>query len=140
MLAFRPNTIGVDINPRTIDWCRARGLDAMLMQPDVLPFQDGAFTGVLLDNVLEHLLVPEPLLSEIHRVLKVGGTLVVGVPGKRGYDAAPDHKTHYDESALTQKLLESNFVCRRLFHMPLASNRLSSRMSQDCIYGVFSRR
>ena len=140
MLAFRPNTIGVDINPGTVEWCQKRGLDARLMQPDVLPFQDGEFSGAVLDNVLEHLVAPEPLLSEIHRVLVPGGRLVVGVPGIRGYNAAPDHKTYYDESTLAEKLLEFKFFLQRILHMPLRSHWLSCRIPQYCIYGVFSRR
>src|SRR5437899_2599813 len=55
MLAFRPNTVGVDVNIRLVEHCRSLGFDACLMQPDVLPFEDGHFDSVLLDNVLEHI-------------------------------------------------------------------------------------
>ena len=59
-LQFRPNTIGVDINAHTVAYCKARGLDARLMEPDVLPFEDGSFDSALMDNWLEHIAKPAP--------------------------------------------------------------------------------
>ncbi len=91
-LSYRKGTVGVDINPSTVEWCRSHGLDAQLMATDVLHFDDNIFDSAVLDNVLEHLSAPMPLLREIHRVLRPDGTLVVGVPGKRGYATDPDHK------------------------------------------------
>ena len=64
-LQFRPNTIGVDINAHTVAYCKARGLDARLMEPDVLPFEDASFDSALMDNVLEHIAEPAALLREL---------------------------------------------------------------------------
>jgi len=69
-LQFRPNTIGVDINAHTVAYCKARGLDARLMEPDVLPFEDASFDSALMDNVLEHIAEPAALLRELRRVLR----------------------------------------------------------------------
>lgn len=137
MLAYRPNTVGVDVNTRTVDWCRSNGLDAHVMQPDVLPFPPASFDGVVLDNVLEHLADPAPLLSEIRRVLGPTGRLVIGVPGIRGYARDADHKVFYNEETLCQRLAEFGFVPRHLFHMPLGWRFLEKHMSQYCLYGVF---
>ena len=38
MLAYRSNTVGVDINPHTVAFCKARGTEAYLMTSDTLPF------------------------------------------------------------------------------------------------------
>ena len=137
MLAFRPDSVGVDINPRTVEWCRTRGLDARLMRRNELPFESGAFSSILLDNVLEHLSDPEPLLEEIRRVLVDGGRLVVGVPGLRGYKADPDHKRYYSETELIKKLEEFHFNCKRLFYMPIKWKWLNNSVRQYCVYGVF---
>jgi len=45
-----------------------------------LPFGDGEFDFVLASHVLEHIVSYLPLIREIHRVLKPGGTLVAKVP------------------------------------------------------------
>ncbi len=138
-LNHRTETVGVDINPATVEWCRSRGLDAYQMSPNVLPFQDGSFDSAILDNVLEHLADPDELLSEIGRVLRPHSSLVVGVPGQRGYAADADHKIFYDEATLVSTLGTAGFRLQQLFHMPFKSAWLDARVRQYCLYGVFKR-
>jgi len=140
MLKFCRNAIGVDINHKTIEWCKAKGLDVRLIQNDILPFNAGTFSSIVLDNVLEHIAAPKPLLSEIHRVLKSEGRMVVGVPGMRGYQTDMDHKVFYDENSLIKTFEESGFICKKLFHMPVRSIWLNQHLRQYCIYGVFGKR
>lgn len=136
-LAFRAGTVGVDINPHTIAWCLKRGLDASLMEPNLLPFEDDSFDGLVLDNVLEHLADPKPLLSEIHRVLKPGGALIAGVPGERGFASDPDHKVFYDKDDLSQVMASAGFNTKHIFYTPMHSDWLARHITQYCLYGVF---
>lgn len=138
MLKFRAGTIGVDVNPFNVDICVSRGLTAKLMEIDVLPFPDGSFDSVLLDNVLEHIQLPDKLLAEIYRILSQNGRLVVGVPGIEGQKSDPDHKVFYDELALGVLARSNNFTLKKFFHMPLfRSQWLSKRVRQYCIYSVW---
>lgn len=139
MLRFRPDTVGVDINPETVKWCQAQGLTVHQMSPDQLPFGDHAFDSVLLDNVLEHISQPAALLREAKRVLKPGGHLLIGVPGEKGYSTDPDHKVFYDEQSLTRVAQAQGFQCLSLFSTPMKSRWLSQRMRQYCVYGEFRR-
>jgi SAM-dependent methyltransferase len=139
MLSYRPNTVGVDLNPLTVEHCRRRGLDAVLMEADVLPFSDGRFASAVLDNVLEHIARPEKLLDETRRVLAPGGVLIVGVPGERGYGSDPDHKIYYDERTLTIAVESRGFRRDRILHIPFRARVLSRRLRQYCLYGVFVR-
>ncbi|WP_340117697.1 class I SAM-dependent methyltransferase [Pelagibius sp. 7325] len=139
MLAFRPDTEGVDVNPHTVALCRKRGLHAREMAPDRLPYADAAFDGAMMDNVLEHIAEPGPILGEVRRVLAPSGTFVCGVPGRRGFAADPDHKVFYDEGALRRTVETYGFTTRTVFHMPFRSSWLEARMSQYCVYGVFER-
>ena len=51
------------------------------IEDEPLPFDDNSFDFILLSEVIEHMEVdPMYMLSEINRVLKVGGTLLVTTP------------------------------------------------------------
>lgn len=139
-VCFRPNTVGVDVNPYAVEWCRQRALDCHLMEADRLAFADGSFDGVVLDNVLEHIEEPRILLHEIHRVLKPAGKLVVGVPGKCGYACDRDHKIFYTEHDLERVMRAAGFTMTVVFHTPFKSRWLDSWLPQYCLYGVFDRR
>jgi len=135
MLRFRENTVGVDINQLNVQYCTSMGLDAHLMEPDVLPFPDGSFDSVLLDNVLEHIAKPGALLKEIRRVLKPGGNLVIGVPGVLGMQSDLDHKVFYSEEALQSLANKMSFKVEHIFYAPLwCSHFLSQVIRQYCIY------
>ena len=44
------------------------------------PISDGEFDAVLTSEVLEHVFNPDEFLSEINRVLRDGGVLLLTVP------------------------------------------------------------
>ena len=139
MLDFRPNTVGADVNPNAVNYCRSRGFDAHLIEGGRLPFADQSFDTVVLDNVLEHVPSPQSLLDEIHRVLKCGGSVLVGVPGERGYASDSDHKVFYDQHGLITTLAAAGFEANRVLHVPCRSRMLSRMLRQYCVYGVFRR-
>jgi SAM-dependent methyltransferase len=139
LLAFLPGAVGAEVNPEAVAWCRARGLDVRQSQPGALPFSAAAFDSVMLDNVLEHVAEPGALLEEIRRVLAPDGTLIVGVPGERGFASDPDHKIHYDEAALRSALEAAGFRTTRVLHVPWRARWLSRVLPQYCVYGVFRR-
>jgi SAM-dependent methyltransferase len=139
LLAFRPDTVGTDINPCAVNWCRGNGHSAEIMLPDMLPFGPSAFDGVVIDNVLEHIFDPVPLLSEARRVLRPSGAAVIGVPGRKGYACDSDHKVFYDESRLVSVMAAAGFSVRKLLPMPVRSTWLDAHMRQYCLYGVFER-
>jgi len=137
-LQFRPGTVGVDINAHTVAYCKARGLDARTMEPDLLPFEDAGFDSALLDNVLEHVAEPLALLRELRRVLRPAGRVLIGVPGLRGWDCDPDHKVRYDEASLGAALRACDFDLVEMFHTPLwRSAWLSRHLRQYCIFGLY---
>jgi SAM-dependent methyltransferase len=137
-LQFRPNTVGVDVNPHTVAYCQSRGLDARLMKPDVLPFEDASFDSALMDNVLEHIADPAALMLELRRVLRPEGLLLIGVPGVLGWDSDSDHKVRYDEASLGATLNAHDFVPIEVFYTPLwQSAWLSRHLRQYCIFALY---
>ena len=141
-LEFRKNKeiVGVDINPELVEECKSKGLSAELMDYDILPFDDKKFNSVLLDNVLEHIDTPNKILSEINRVIKPNGKLVVSVPGEKGFEHDSDHKKYYDEISLNDKLKMFNFDNVLQFYTPFKSKWLNKNMRQYCLHGIYKKR
>jgi SAM-dependent methyltransferase len=72
---------GVDGSPDAV--ARARGLGRNVIERDVdepLPFDDEAFDGVVMKDLLEHVADPVALVAEVHRVLRAGGLLFASSP------------------------------------------------------------
>lgn len=140
MLSYRDKTVGVDINPHTVAFCKKRGGEAYLMSSNLLPFRAMEFSSVPMDNVLEHLTEPVPLLTEVRRVLSVKGRLSIGVPGLVGWRSDPDHKILCDESALAALVEPLGFAHLETFYTPLfQSDWLNLNVRQYCIYACFER-
>jgi SAM-dependent methyltransferase len=84
MVARRHQVVGVDASPAFIARARRRYLHLRFEQApaEALPFADATFDAVLLLDVLEHVQREQPVLQEVARVLRPGGTLVLSVPHK----------------------------------------------------------
>jgi methionine biosynthesis protein MetW len=74
------HVIGVDITSQ-VRAARALGIEVCMGNAELgLPFKAQHFSMVLCIEVIEHLLEPERVLEEIHRVLRPEGALIVTTP------------------------------------------------------------
>jgi len=73
---------GVDISPNMIEECRKRygDIEFEVSCGNDLPFENGSFDMLTICCVLHHLNSPQKFFFEAQRVLKTGGTLIVGEP------------------------------------------------------------
>ena len=62
-----------------------------------IPYDDNSFDIVICTEVMEHVVDPEKLLSEIHRVLKIGGRIFFSMPFVWN-----EHEIPYDFSRFTR--------------------------------------
>ncbi len=73
--------LGVDISEHAVEEARALGLQAQRIDDAAsLPVPQGAYDVVVSVEVLEHLFLPLDALTEMARVLRPGGVLIVTVP------------------------------------------------------------
>jgi len=81
---YRPDLqiFGVDSNQKAIAAAKKDSLGVKFVQGDIykLPFKEGFFDAVVVEDVLEHLKAPERALKEINRVLKKKGLFHAFVP------------------------------------------------------------
>jgi len=108
-----------------------------------LTHEDASFDLVFLLEVMEHLDYPEKALQEIHRVLKPGGVLIVGVPreplwrvlnmarGKylKDFGNTTGHLNHWSSRGLVQ-FVEENFGPVEQLRQPLPWTIALARKSE----------
>lgn len=140
-LAFRPDTAGVDINANNIAFCQANGLDAQLMEQGVIPYPDSSFTSVVMDNVLEHIPASDAdqSIDEVLRVLEPGGTLLIGVPGRKGFALDDDHKCYYGEPELAELLSRHGTIPGIVRRLPFRLPWIDRLLPQYCVYATFAK-
>jgi dolichol-phosphate mannosyltransferase len=114
-----PKAIGMDILLPKLRFLRDR--HSRLVQGDIfaLPFPDAAFDTVICSEVIEHIPDRPSVFTELTRILRPGGTLILGTPdygrwlwwvleylyGKILPGAyAQEHIEHYTRATLTERL------------------------------------
>lgn len=125
ILADLPHAIGIDMRFDKLRFMRKT--NRLLVQGDGcrLPFPDEHFECVISSQVLEHIPAEDGrFLDELTRILKPGGTLVLGTPDygnwewrwmEKAYDlAAPgayaeEHVTHYTYISLKEALVQRGY-------------------------------
>jgi SAM-dependent methyltransferase len=134
-----PNSYAVDPDPLNVKEMLKKNIRAELLLNDKINHENVFFDSVIMDNVLEHISDPINLLLEIKRVLKPNGIFLIGVPGKKGFDTAPDHKIFYDEYLL-KELLSKDYIFIRSFYTPFKSNLLNKYLKSYCLYVIFRKK
>ncbi len=73
---------GVDVSRTQLKQAVKKGIKASHCNLDMskLPFKDGIFDAVISSEVIEHVLVPDKLLTEAKRVLKADGIFILTTP------------------------------------------------------------
>jgi glycosyltransferase involved in cell wall biosynthesis len=80
ILQSLPQAIGLDMQIKKLRWLRAPGRQLVQGSLSELPFGDEAFDAVICSEVIEHIPREEIHLTDMVRVLALGGTLVLGTP------------------------------------------------------------
>jgi dolichol-phosphate mannosyltransferase len=119
------NAIGMDFNMGKVRFLRRHGIPLLRGSSFALPFKDESFDCVISSQVIEHIRFDEVLFSEMNRVLRPGGKLIIGTPDYAtlgwqiieplygmlmpgGYH--DEHITHYTRESLTEVLERNGFV------------------------------
>lgn len=112
-----------------------------------IPFEDSSFDLVVLDQVLEHLHWPLNAISEIYRVLKDDGKLVVGVPDVDRYEEyyffehywflMKGHIQHFGAQSLGNLLSKKSFELKKNKKVLTVLN--SSTMTMPNLISLFEK-
>lgn len=99
---------------KKIDISEIDGSAGIDFEKDKLPFENENFEIIIFNAVIEHLYNPNLVLSEIYRILKKGGVLIITAPNyhytyKYFYDD-PTHVHPYTPRSLIKVLEMNNFT------------------------------
>ena len=83
---------------------------AITASADAMPLREASFDVVLLTQVLEHVLRPAAVLTEIARVLRPGGTLFATVPFAWELHEEPHDYWRFTQYALAALLEDAGFT------------------------------
>lgn len=87
LAAAGARTMGADIDEGALDGARARfggRVDFRLARGDCLPVGDAAVDVVVFNHIYEHVVDPEAVVAEIHRVLAPDGVAYLGLGNRLG--------------------------------------------------------
>ncbi|HLI82032.1 MAG TPA: glycosyltransferase [Candidatus Binataceae bacterium] len=119
------NAVGMDLLFPKLRFLRRHEIPLAQASAFALPFKDDSFDCLISSEVIEHVPFDDSLFTEMRRVLKADGTLILGTPdyatlGWRiiepvygflipgGYH--DEHITHYTQSTLTDILQRHGFT------------------------------
>jgi SAM-dependent methyltransferase len=83
--SLSPDSVGIEQIPELAKVARERGHVVIEgdVETEVRILEKESFDAVLLSHVMEHVKRPIDLLEEIHRILRPGGVLILGLPTEK---------------------------------------------------------
>ncbi len=107
----------VDISAPALKMLSARGGRVTLAEVTALPFPDATFELVCALDIIEHVDDEDGALSQLSRVAKPGGALLISTPLHptrwTAFDDFVGHKRRYEPPRLLQKLSEHHLTIER---------------------------
>ena len=123
--ALPKGSVALDILPQKLRYARRYGVPLVHGSGFTLPFADASFPCVLSSQVIEHVPMDSPIISELLRVLAPGGRLVLGTPDydrwewvcmEKAYGFfkpggyADEHIAHYTYKGLVQYFASRGYI------------------------------
>ncbi|MGA2013811.1 MAG: class I SAM-dependent methyltransferase [Solirubrobacteraceae bacterium] len=128
---------GIELNEHAAEVARARGLgEVRIGRLEELPWQDGTFDLITCLDVIEHTPDDRAALTELRRVCRPGGWLLVTVPAYQAlwslHDEANHHYRRYSRRSLRAAALAAGWTVARMssFNSVLLAPAAAVRVTQ----------
>jgi len=134
-----PQAVGCDVQLNKLRYKRAPLRSLIRASVFEIPFRDESFDAVIFSQVIEHLPKDPVIMKEVIRVVKKGGTIILGTPDyathwttieklyglfhPSGY--ADEHITHYTRKTLIREMEKAG--CRYIDHKYVLGAELIAR-------------
>jgi SAM-dependent methyltransferase len=141
-LARRGRAVGIDLSPDAMAFCRQRRVRAVRASLLRLPFPDASFDVVTSFDVIYHAWVPDDrrAVSEMARVLRPGGLMLVRVPALKAlwgaHDVAVQSRQRYSRTELVALLASCDLhLLRATYCNAILFPLLLARRTMDRLLG-----
>lgn len=142
-------SVGLDINPASVEHCRQRGLEAQVYDGEADDWSLRPLEGrrdlqaLVVSHVLEHLEAPMHKLSRLMAActsLGISRILVI-VPGRRGFASDDTHRTFIDAAMLSDPAVTrgTGFTLRGSRHFPIDAAAVGKVFTHLELQAVFER-
>lgn len=122
LAALAPGSLGVDHNAESVQYAKSLNLPAMTVEEFKRSgrARQGAFDGLLLAHLLEHLSAPEgeALVRDYLQYLRPGGAVFIVCPQEVGYRSDPTHVHFLDGAELRAVCERAGLVVEASFSFP----------------------
>lgn len=113
---------GCDYSPQALSFCQARGLRQLVRSSGVeLPFATGSLDLVMAIDVIEHLDDDEGCVSEMARICRPGGSVLVHVPAFEvlwtDKDDVNHHRRRYRQHQIVALIEGCGLRVETVFHL-----------------------
>jgi Methylase involved in ubiquinone/menaquinone biosynthesis len=137
---------GIDINEEIITKAREKykrpNLEFLQGNAEKLPFDDNSFDIVVSFETIEHLENHQALFSEIKRVLKPDGILIISTPNKLFYSDKNGYVNPFHKKELYlnefKELLAKHFINYKVYSQTYINGSLIREIDSESIKDVYS--
>lgn len=144
---------GVDFNASMINKLKERGLNVSVSDLSTINFPDSQFDLIMGWMVLEHIHDINKALSELHRILKTGGTFCFSIPDINNFIfkifkdkwyalQAPTHLYHFTSDTIGKLLAKHGFQIKKIiYHRTVVdiSNSIYNTMEEGRLKETFKK-
>ena len=111
---------GIDSNYSLVEECQKKGLN--VIHDNIITFSEPVtkINNAICDNVIEHLTLKEiyKYFKNLKNIMSKGGILLIIVPGVKGYQQDPTHKTFVHRELIIKLCLDINIQINKTFYIP----------------------
>ena len=146
---FPEGSLGLEINPATVDFCQAQGLNVQLYNPEEDEYRlsslpVGNFQTLVISHVLEHLILPERIFhSLLASASRLGIRRVFAtVPCEAGFAHDSTHRTFINAGYLQEHDMDrgSGFQLMKSGYFPFPSSAVGPYFTYNEFYWVCEKR
>ena len=127
--AYKNKVIGLELSKESTLKARKNGFDVKIGSVYDIPFKGKSFDVVHMSEIIEHVLDTDKALSEVHRVLKENGRLIITTPNcasfrdrilvltghLQGYMQHTEHVRFFNKERLVRHLKKNKFKVEKVF-------------------------